>query len=111
MRRLQPLSRLQQGGKGMSTEQDRQFLQLCGADSVAYGGGSFAAMVVRDGETIIRSGNRVTNNCNPTTTSRCRSCTRPLPEKLPANRFQHQPIPESPAPFDAWLAKKDRLPY
>ncbi len=34
-----------------------------------------------------------------------------LPVNLPSDRLQHLLIPESSAPFDAWLAKEDRVPY
>lgn len=161
----------------MSIEQDRQFLRQCVAlavDSVANGGGPFAAMVVRDGKVLAQSGNCVTNSSDPTAHAEvqtlrqaaaltgdphltdctlyasCEPCPmclaaamwahipriiyaathdeairagfddtaiaialygQPLPVNLPTGRFQHLPIPESSAPFDAWLAKEDRVPY
>jgi guanine deaminase len=33
------------------------------------------------------------------------------PVNMPTGRLFHLPIPESAAPFDAWLAKADRVPY
>ncbi len=161
----------------MSIEQDNRFLRQCVAlavDSVACGGGPFAAMVVRDDEILAQSGNCVTNSSDPTAHAEvqalrqaaaltgdphltgctlyasCEPCPmclaaamwahiprivyaathdeairagfddtaiaialygQPMPVNLSAERFLHLPIPESSAPFDAWLAKEDRVPY
>lgn len=34
-----------------------------------------------------------------------------MPRSLPAGLLQHVELPEASAPFDAWLAKEDRIPY
>lgn len=161
----------------MSIEQNKQFLRQCielATNSVACGGGPFAAMVVRNGQVLAQSGNCVTRDNDPTAHAEleairqaaallenphledcvlyasCEPCPmcmaaamwahvphvvyaathdeairagfddtaiamnlygQAMPRALPAGFLQHIELPEAAAPFDAWLAKEDRVPY
>ena len=156
---------------------DIESLEQCitlAVDSVASGGGPFAALLVRDGQVIARAWNRVVPNCDPTAHAEvealrqggtalgtphlddctlyasCEPCPMCLaaalwsrvsrivyaaphdeairagfadthiarqlygqsgPVALQEGLLEPCPVPRLSAPFDAWLARSDRIPY
>ncbi len=159
----------------MNSEQ--RYLQQCidrAVESVATGGGPFAAMIVRRDRILAMADNRVTANNDPTAHAEvnalrqagaaagrphlpdcvlyasCEPCPmclaaamwarvsrivfaaphteavragfadtgiarslygQPWPVDLEPGFFEHQQLPGASAPFEAWLAKSDRIEY
>ena len=86
--------------------------------NVGDGGGPFAALIVRGDDILAEGVNRVTHDLDPTAHA-ARGGFDDLafydlfdtPRDQWALPVEQEAVPSASAPFDAWLAKTDRVDY